>query len=141
MQVTSRKILVPLEVTSPTFSSALIASSWTIMNQRLQSTCKYSMPFRYWIQWKRVTAASSAIPCFCATTGCSTTCRSTSGTGGHKCFLCAKKYSTQAHLVRHIKTTHSRVGSFACHLCPSEFSRKDSLHTHIRKNHMQLAKR
>ncbi|KAH8029802.1 hypothetical protein HPB51_004807 [Rhipicephalus microplus] len=63
------------------------------------------------------------------------------GTGGHKCFLCAKKYSTQAHLVRHIKTTHSRVGSFACHLCPSEFSRKDSLHTHIRKNHMQLAKR
>ncbi|KAL1419454.1 hypothetical protein MTO96_025438 [Rhipicephalus appendiculatus] len=58
-----------------------------------------------------------------------------------ECFLCTKKYSTQAHLVRHIKTTHSRAGSFACHLCPSVFSRKDSLHTHIRKNHTQLAKR
>ncbi|KAH7976765.1 zinc finger protein 26 [Rhipicephalus sanguineus] len=63
------------------------------------------------------------------------------GSGVLECFLCTKRYSTQAHLVRHIKTTHSRTKSFACHLCPSVFSRKDSLCTHIRKNHTQLAKR
>ncbi|XP_054925252.1 zinc finger Y-chromosomal protein 1-like [Dermacentor andersoni] len=55
-------------------------------------------------------------------------------TGSFDCFLCAKKFSREQHLVRHVMTLHSRVETFRCHLCPSKFSRKDNLVAHIQSH-------
>ncbi|XP_065282492.1 zinc finger protein 660-like isoform X2 [Dermacentor albipictus] len=62
------------------------------------------------------------------------------GLGFLRCFVCGKKFSSMNHLVRHVKTTHSRVKRFPCHLCPSKFSRKDTLVAHIRKHQIDIAK-
>ncbi|KAH7975061.1 hypothetical protein HPB49_023041 [Dermacentor silvarum] len=61
-------------------------------------------------------------------------------TGSFRCFLCAKKFSREQHLVRHVMTLHSRVESFPCHVCPSKFSRKDNLVAHMRKHQADLSK-
>jgi len=56
---------------------------------------------------------------------------------GYTCERCAKEFSEERSLSRHVKTVHMSE-NFICGLCNKNFSRRDSLNFHTKLVHKEI---